>query len=132
MTRLIEATLRVHDVERSRRFYERLGVPCGDIDVDEPGGEPHVHATWGEWTPGSDSFLMLNIYPAKSANAAVREADVGRTSLGFAVDDLDDLHRRLVEAGVDIVQAPTSRPWGRMATYRDPDGNTVSISQRPG
>lgn len=124
MTKLIEVTIRVRDVERSRTFYESLGVKCGPVDADEPGGPRHVHATWGSWSATSDDFLMLNIYPAEEAASPSAE-------LGFATDDLDALHARLVAAGVEVVHAPDVRPWGTMATYRDPDGNTVSVSQRP-
>jgi catechol 2,3-dioxygenase-like lactoylglutathione lyase family enzyme len=125
MTRLIEVTLRVGDVQRSRDFYERLGLPCGPVDVDEPGGESHVHATWGGWGPGSNDFLMLNIYPA------VGDKTAGPAAIGFSSEDLDGLHRRLIGAGIDVVQPPQRRAWGRMATYRDPDGNLVSISEAP-
>lgn len=43
----------------------------------------------------------------------------------------DTLHQRVVDGGAEIVHGPDTRPWGRMATYRDPDGNLVSVSQRP-
>ena len=124
MTKLIELTIRVRDVERSRRFYELLGLPCGPVDQDEPGGERHVHAMWGKWSSASDDFLMLNIYPASEAASAP-------ASLGFASDDLDALHQRLSAEGIDVLHPPATRPWGRMATYRDPDGNVVTVSQRP-
>lgn len=124
MTRLIEVTIHVRDVERSRSFYERLGVECGPVDSDEPGGPRHVHATWGKWSATNDDFLMLNLYPADEGVSATAE-------LGFAMDDLDALHARLLAERVEIVQAPEKRPWGTMATYRDPDGNTVSVTQRP-
>ncbi len=124
MTKLIEVTIRVRDVERSRSFYEQLGVACGPVEADGPGGERHVHATWGKWSAGSDDFLMLNIYPVSGSAPAT-------ASLGFATDDLDALHERLAASGVEVVHGPDTRPWGRMATYRDPDGNLVAVSQRP-
>jgi len=123
VTKLIEVTIGVRDVERSRRFYQELGVECGPVRADEPAGPAHVHATWGKWAADSDDFLMLNIYPADPPSAPA--------ALGFASDQLDELHRRLMDAGVDVVRAPEKRPWGEMATYRDPDGNLISVSQRP-
>lgn len=123
VTKLIEVTIGVRDVERSRRFYQELGVECGPIAADEPGGPAHVHATWGRWAADSDDFLMLNIYPADPASAPA--------SLGFASEHLDELHQRLVKAGVEVVRPPEKRPWGEMGTYRDPDGNLISVSQRP-
>jgi predicted enzyme related to lactoylglutathione lyase len=124
MTRLIEVTIHVRDVERSRTFYEGLGVACGPVEADEPGGVRHVHASWGKWSATSDEFLLFNIYPADGA-------EVGNASLGFATDDLDALHQRLVAGGTEVVKVPEKSPWGRMATYHDPDGNTVAVTETP-
>lgn len=52
-----------------------------------------------------------------------------RSSFGFTVDDLDAVHRQVEAAGTKVVQPPTTRPWGRSATYQDADGNTVSLTQ---
>ena len=85
--------------------------------------EPHVHASWGEWTPGDPSLLMLNIYPASGA--------ITMSHIGFVVGDLAAAHARLVAANVAVVRAPEDRPWGRTAAYRDPDGNTVFLTEAP-
>ena len=120
--RLIEVELRVRDVARSARFYrELIGVSVGDIETHDADSEPHVHATWGEWTPNEPSLLMLNIYPASGA--------ITMSHIGFAVGDLAAAHARLVEAHVDVVRAPEDRPWGRTSAYRDPDGNTVFLTE---
>jgi predicted enzyme related to lactoylglutathione lyase len=120
--RLIEIELRVHDVSRSARFYRDLiGVTVGDIETHDADSEPHVHASWGEWTPNDPSLLMLNIYPATGP---------GTTShIGFAVSDLAATHARLAAAKVEVLQAPADRPWGKSAAYRDPDGNTVTLTE---
>ncbi len=120
--RLIEVELRVRDVARSARFYRELvGVSVGDVETHGADTEPHVHASWGEWTPGEPSLLMLNIYPASGA--------ITTSHIGFAVGDLAATHARLVAAHVEVVRAPEDRPWGRTAAYRDPDGNTVSLTE---
>jgi len=120
--RLIEIELRVRDVARSARFYRDLvGVTVGDVETHGADSEPHVHATWGEWTPNEPSLLMLNIYPA--------EGPVSSSRIGFAVGDLAATHARLAAAGVEVVSEPADRPWGRTAAYRDPDGNTVSLTE---
>ena len=124
MTKLIEATIRVRDLERSRHFYQLLGAPCGDVGADRPGESKHVHATWGKWSAHSDDFLMLNILPTTDGVSMPVE-------IGFSVEDLDKVHGALVTAGVDVIRSPEAQPWGRMATYRDPDGNTVSLTQLP-
>ncbi|HEV8669428.1 MAG TPA: VOC family protein [Candidatus Limnocylindria bacterium] len=120
--RLIEIELRVRDVARSARFYRDLvGVTIGDIETHEADSEAHVHASWGEWTPKEPSLLMLNIYPATGP--------ITSSNIGFAVSDLAAAHARLAAANVEVVHAPADRPWGRSAAYRDPDGNTVSLTE---
>jgi predicted enzyme related to lactoylglutathione lyase len=123
--RLIEIELRVADVERSRRFYRDLiGVSVGELETHGGDTEPHAHATWGEWSGAEPSLLMLNIYPSRNAGATT-------SRLGFVIEDLDAVDERLREAGTAVVQAPQDLPWGRTATYRDPDGNSVSLTQSP-
>ena len=122
--RLIEVELRVRDVARSARFYrELIGVSVGEVETHGADTEPHVHASWGEWTPGDPSLLMLNIYPASGA--------ITMSHIGFVVGDLAAAHARLVAANVAVVRAPEDRPWGRAAAYRDPDGNTVFLTEAP-
>jgi predicted enzyme related to lactoylglutathione lyase len=120
--RLIEVELRVRDVARSAHFYRELvGVSVGDIETHDADSEPHVHATWGDWTPTEPSLLMLNIYPATGS--------ITSSHIGFAISDLAETHARLVAARVEVLRAPEDRPWGRTAAYRDPDGNTVFLTE---
>ena len=102
---------------------ELIGVRVGDVETHGADTEPHVHASWGDWTPGEPTLLMLNIYPASGA--------ITMSHIGFAVGDLAAAHARLVEAHVEVVRAPEDRPWGRTAAYRDPDGNTVFLTEAP-
>jgi predicted RNase H-like nuclease len=50
-----------------------------------------------------------------------------RQGLAIEVDDLDDAHLRAVAAGAE----PVTDPKGGVATYRDPEGNVVTLTQRP-
>lgn len=123
--RLIEVELRVADVERSRHFYRDLiGVNVGELETHGPDGAAHAHATWGEWSCTEPTLLMLNLYPAGSAGNT-------RTRLGFAISDLDAVHSRLLAAGATVTGRPEQRPWGRAASYLDPDGNTVFLTEAP-
>ncbi|MCF2517093.1 VOC family protein [Dyadobacter sp. CY351] len=49
--------------------------------------------------------------------------------LEFLVDDVDAEYHRLADLlGDDIVQKPTTMPWGnRSMLFRDPDGNLVNF-----
>jgi predicted enzyme related to lactoylglutathione lyase len=120
--RLVVTELHVADVARSLHFYrDVLGVPFGDIErhVDDP--VAHAHASWGSWRE-SDAFLRLNLYPLGDGAAT-------HSVIGFVVDDLGAVHERLSRAAVEVRQLPTQKSWGRTATYVDPDGNEVLLTE---
>ena len=48
--------------------------------------------------------------------------------LSIEVDDLDEVHRRIIDAGLPIEYGPASEPWGVRRFYvRDPFGRLVNI-----
>ena len=122
--RIIAVILEVEDVERSLAFYrDLLGIPLRR-DLDHGGTDRwisgnHAALSW------HDSFLHFALY--KSKGVVTRDVQ-----LGFPVDDLDAMHKLLVEAGVPVDVSPRDEPWGRTARYRDPDGNSIGLTeQRP-
>jgi predicted enzyme related to lactoylglutathione lyase len=123
-SRLIEVELHVRDLDKALRFYRDLvGLPFGDIEMHEADDTQHAHATWGDWDERGE-FLMLNLYPAK-------DAEPTKARVGFVVDDIERAHARLVSGGATVTRPPERKPWGASASYVDPDGNAVSLSERP-
>jgi catechol 2,3-dioxygenase-like lactoylglutathione lyase family enzyme len=50
------------------------------------------------------------------------------TEISVQVDDVDTVHRRLVEHGVEVEGPPQDQPWGaRHCWLRDPDGRRMSV-----
>lgn len=50
--------------------------------------------------------------------------------INLSTSDLDATFEKLQAGGADVVQEPTSQPWGtRDCVFRDPAGNTVRIQQ---
>ncbi|MXZ45767.1 MAG: hypothetical protein F4Z08_02035 [Chloroflexi bacterium] len=100
-----------------RDFYvETLGLPTR---TDRPG---HVNFQWGN--------TRLTI----SAHSEVRglSDEPRRTMLNLAVEDIDAVAARLRAAGVTFIREPSAEPWGgSIATFEDPDGNTLQLMQRP-
>jgi len=45
------------------------------------------------------------------------------------VSDCRKTYEELSSCGVEFPQVPKEHPWGVVATFRDPDGNLLSISQ---
>lgn len=124
--RLIEVELYVSDPERSADLYRRVfSVPLNGHQHEE-GGSFHYHASWGGWgdDPAAQGFLLFSLFPAPAG-------EVSHSAIGFAVDELDAVHRRAEEAGLEVVQPVLERPWGRSAAYRDHDGNLVSLTEPP-
>jgi predicted enzyme related to lactoylglutathione lyase len=118
--RLIFVALRVRDLEMSARFYrEAIGIP-----LREAGGlDEETHREYS-WTDGE--YFHFALFPAAPG------AETRSIELNFYVDDLDLAHRQATAAGAEVASMPQDQPWGRTASYRDPDGNVVGITQRPG
>jgi predicted enzyme related to lactoylglutathione lyase len=62
------------------------------------------------------------------AAGAVHPADNHSVILEFRVRDVDADRRRLAPLLGQVVQEPTTMPWGnRSLLFRDPDGNLVNL-----
>ncbi len=87
--------------------------------------------------PGSAIVVELLEYRGverRSIDPATANPATGHFCL--AVEDLDGMYERLVEAGVDFIsppQTPTIGPnqGGRVVYLRDPDGFRVELLQSP-
>ena len=48
----------------------------------------------------------------------------------FTADDLDATFEQVRASGAEVLQEPTSQPWGaRDCAFRDPSGNLVRVNQ---
>ena len=133
-TKLEVITLPVSDVDRAKRFYEGLGWR---LDADFASGEnwrvvqmtPHgspcsVHFGKGitSAAPGSAAGLMLVVTDIVAARAQLIDR-------GIAVSE--------VFHSTGPGQPPVSGPhpqrqtYSSYATFKDPDGNILSLAQAP-
>jgi predicted RNase H-like nuclease/predicted enzyme related to lactoylglutathione lyase len=114
--RLSSVALRVRDLPAAAWFYrEAFGLEF------EPAPPPELSAEIS-WRDGA--HLHLTLLPAG-------EGVAGGAEIGFHVDDVDAAHARAVAAGAEVVNEPREERRGRTATYRDSDGNLVTLTQRP-
>ncbi len=82
----------------------------------------HVDFEWGG--------LRLTIAVHEAIGGPAR--DPLRVMINFAVEDIEAEHVRLREAGVAFSRPPGREPWGGLvATFADPDGNTLQLLQLP-
>jgi len=103
-----------------RRFYvERVGlVPDVSRRTD------HVAFSWGE--PPRHVRLIVGVHDG--VDGASREPD--RVMVNLLVRDIEGLADGMAARGVEFVQPPTAMSWGGwIATFRDPDGNTIQLLQ---
>ena len=80
--------------------------------------------------------LMLNVLVASEAPKLVEPDSVGAPGAGVCymptirVDDADETCAELVRHGVELLNGPIDRPWGRRtAAFRDPAGTVWEIAQ---
>ena len=101
-----------------RRFYrDVLGlVPRSDR-------AEFINFAWG------NVRLSVSVHE-DVANTAV---DPLRVMVNFEVTDIHAAFERLVKLGVTFSRAPEHEKWGGwVATFNDPDGNTLQLMQLPG
>jgi predicted enzyme related to lactoylglutathione lyase len=82
--------------------------------------EGFINFEWGEF--------RLTIAEHTAVDGQSR--DPLRTMVNLAVTDIHAVHERLEAAGVAFSRPPEPEPWGGwIATFNDPDGNTVQLMQ---
>ena len=137
----------VSDLDRSVAFYRDLmGLEVIAQQEKQGGylaaivGYPDAHVKMAHLrAPASGHVLELFEYvaPEGSTPDRIEPRDVGTAHLCFLVDDLVDVHQRLVDAGVDTFVSPpvlvdTGINTGGYGVYlRDPDGIVLEIFQPP-
>jgi lactoylglutathione lyase len=85
--------------------------------------------------PNSDIVLELVEFKHRRADRAdARSAVPGTTHIGLAVQGVDRLHQRLVDAGVKSISAPVTPTMGpnmngRVVFVLDPDGVRIELTE---
>ena len=117
----VEAVLLVPDVRAALAFYrDVLG-----FNIDFDAGSPPVHARVSSGDPSSPATARIRFELASGTLAEPRSCYL-YVYVGRAVDDLFAAYR---DRGVEIVGAPSDRPWGlRQFEIRDCNGYQLTFS----
>jgi catechol 2,3-dioxygenase-like lactoylglutathione lyase family enzyme len=120
----------VHDPDAALAFYrDALGLEVRN-DVPSDGfrwvtvGAPGQHVDIVLFQPHggrsqAEGDALLSLVTQGSLQAAI-----------FRSDDLDATFEKVQASGAEVLQEPTSQPWGvRDCAFRDPSGNLVRIAQ---
>jgi predicted enzyme related to lactoylglutathione lyase len=109
--------LQVRDLDRSAAFYQtHLGLRRAAVSPPD--------AVVFDTTPAS--FAVRMPLPGVDLDAVSPRPGVG-VALWLHADDAQAQHDALAAAGVEILVAPFSGPFGRTFTFADPDGYAVTI-----
>ena len=107
------------DVLRLRTFYE--SVFSGTAE----GNEVHSSLIAGDVTFTFDYFEPLQ---ESSLFHYVSAGGANSVIVGFNVDDTDTEYKRLMPLGVEMLNQPTTHPWGvRSFQFKDSDGNILNF-----
>ncbi len=109
--------VRPTDFERSFPFYaENLGL--------------HVYREWSSGSTRGVVFFLGGAFLELSGSSRTGASE--GVSLWLQVRDVDIVGHELEEAGVDIIELPTDKPWGlREMQVQDPDGLKIVIIEVP-
>ncbi len=119
---LVSVRVITGDVARLVEFYERVTGLAARWATDQ-----FAEFVGPSCTLAIGSAETMRLFGAEAA--AVPESNRSAI-IEFLVDDVDREYERLTGLGIelDIVQRPTTMPWGnRSLLYRDPDGNLVNF-----
>ena len=113
--------IRVHDLERSRAFYEKLGFEF----AWGPAGPEPVAAM--RHPAGLELNFILNAESVRSPNILmdVPEKHAGITHIALKIGDLTSAEPMLNELGIAI----TGRRGSAALFVRDPDGNVIELAR---
>ena len=124
---LAHVGIRVHDLERSLRFYEMLGFTktAGPI-----GPEPVAIL---DHPSGLEINLVLNAPAASEPNVLMDVPDKhpGITHIALLCPDIAAAQRELEAAGIALSGGPMRLgPTAQAIFVRDPDRNVIELHQR--
>ena len=122
--------LNVSDIAESFRWFERLGWSKGWDWGDPP--------TFGGVCAGACEIFLCQGAQGGRGKGGVKATfgpDGDQTAdkgvwMSIWVDDVDAVHRRCLEQGLDVTWPPADMPWGvREMHVRHPDGHVFRISK---
>ena len=129
MTRYLHTMYRITDPEKSRSFYEALGLEFRrEMDIVRGGEKEATNYFFG--VPGQDEELELTF----NHDGRTYDLGTGYGHIALAVDDLDDALRQLAEQGIEPEREPYRVREGgsRICFVRDPDGYRIELIDRSG
>jgi lactoylglutathione lyase len=129
MTRYLHTMYRITDPERSRRFYEALGLEFRrELPIVRDGELEATNYFFG--VPGQEEELELTF----NHDGRTYQMGTAYGHIALAVDDLDATLERLHGEGIEPEREPYRVREGgsRLCFVRDPDDYRIELIDRSG
>ena len=131
MTRYLHTMYRITDPERSRAFYEALGLEFrNEMDIVRNGEKEATNYFFA--VPGQEEELELTF----NHDGRTYDLGSGYGHIALAVDDLEATRAKIAAAGYlpkDIKNMThDGKPFGTFFFIDDPDGYKIEVLQRGG
>jgi predicted enzyme related to lactoylglutathione lyase len=107
-----------HDIKRLVRFYEDIGLTATWHTAE------FAELSSPSCTLAIGSKRTMDMFGAGAATPGSNRSLI----IEFRVHDVDEEYKKLEKLGKDVVQQPTTQPWGnRSILFSDPDGNLINF-----
>jgi lactoylglutathione lyase len=129
MTRYLHTMYRITDFERTRPFYEALGLEFRrDMDIVRDGEREATNYFFG--VPGQEEELELTL----NHDGRTYVLGTGYGHIALSVDDLAATLEQLAAQGIEPEREPYRvREGGSLLCFvRDPDGYRIELIDRSG
>lgn len=119
-------TITVSDLERSVDFYQRiLGLEVMGMLEQNGGNFKIVYLD-----AGGAIIELFHFKQGGQPLPEVKDSDIGIKHIGFRVDNVDEVVKKLKEAGIRFTLEPFDATGGvRIAFFKDPDGILIELVQ---
>jgi lactoylglutathione lyase len=129
MTRYLHTMVRITDPEKSRAFYEALGLEFRrDMDIVRNGEREATNYFFG--VPGQEEELELTL----NHDGRTYDLGTGYGHVAYSVDDLAETLARLAQQGIEPEREPyrVSEGGSLLCFVRDPDGYRIELIDKSG
>jgi DNA-binding transcriptional MerR regulator len=117
--RISQVTINVTDLARAITFYQAAFDATFNKDISS--------FQFGTW-PADDFFLLTVAHEANQHGQ--HRGPTGTSRFGLLVGNVDDAHRRALDAGATEYYPPVDKPWKpRSSCVTDPSGNLIDLYQ---
>jgi len=108
--------IRTNQINKVLSFYQTLGL----VFQEEQHGKGPVHYAC------EHEQIVFEIYPGKEAITPDWKK-AGAVMLGFKVNGLNEIVKKLKDNGIEIITNPVETDRGLRASMSDPDGRRIEL-----